>query len=369
MAKRSLSKFKKIENFLLKRDFLVALIVAILVILAALSLGWYNNKVVPVSGSPVAHYLKEPNNPLRFMSDWDGPDYLKISHTGYTDVDSTNFFPLYPILVHIVNQIISSTLYSALLVSWVSLVGAIYFFIKITKQLYNVPTNETIRAVRLFVLFPTGVFLLATYTESLFAFLALAAIYYTFTKRYLLSVIFTIFATATHVTGMFLILLLALILIEQKEKIQKVVVFVVLGSLGLITYSAYLFNKFGRPLAFITAQKSHGWVQIHKGYIHNIETTFNTLNIFFIILIIISTIYWWKKRKSFSIYSFSFLLIPLLGGQFGGFDRYVLMAFPIQFMLYEELRKKPLSYAIMLSLFSIFWAYTVMQYAGGYTGS
>lgn len=145
--------------------------------------------------------------------------------------------------------------------------------------------------------------------------------------------------------------------------------YVLVGSLGLIAYMAYLFNKFNHPLAFITAQESHGWVQIHQGYIHNLESTFSILNIFFVALLVLSVIYWWSRRKSFAIYSLAFLLIPIAGGQFGGFNRYTLMAFPIQFMLYEKLRNKPLAYALVLSVFSVLWTYTLLQYAGGYTGS
>lgn len=163
--------------------------------------------------------------------------------------------------------------------------------------------------------------------------------------------------------------MLGLILYEQKVKIKNIILFLLLSSLGLLTYMAYLYNKFGKPFAFITAQKSHGWIQLHHGYIHNIESTFDVVNIIFIAMLLMSTIYWWNKRKSFSIYSFSFLLIPLLGGQFGGFDRYVLMTFPIQFMFYDKFKNNHLSYAIVLSIFSILWAYSVMQYTGGYTGS
>ncbi len=366
---KPVSRYKRLKNYVLSKDILIALIVALTVILAGLSLGWYNNKVVPVNPAHIAHYNKEPQNHLSFISDWDGPDYIKLSLKGYTRVGKANFFPLYPILIHVVNKVVSSALYSALLISWASLVGALYFYLKIIKKLYKVPAQEAIRALLLFVLFPTGVFLIATYTESLFAFLALASIYYALNKRYLISVIFVLFATATHITGMFLLLFLVLILLEQGEKIWKIVAYAMVGSLGLATYMSYLLNRFNKPLAFITAQESHGWVHEGSSYFYTLENSFNVLNIFFLALLVLSVIYWWNKRKSFAIYSFCFLLIPLVGGQFGGFDRYALMAFPIQIMLYEKLKDKPMAYALVLVVFSITWAYTVMQYSGGYTGS
>lgn len=217
VREKSISKFKRLEKYVLSKDILIALIVTFTVILGGVSLSWYNNKVVPISASAKAHYTLEPHAHLKFMSNWDGPDYIKLSRKGYTRIGKANFFPFYPILIHYVNKGVGSSLYSALLISWASLVGAVFFFIKITKKLYKVPSQEALRALLLFVLFPTGVFLIATYTESLFAFLALAAIYFALQKKYLPSVLFAIFATATHVTGMFLLLFLALILLNKEN--------------------------------------------------------------------------------------------------------------------------------------------------------
>jgi Gpi18-like mannosyltransferase len=362
------SHFNKTLKYVLNRDFLLALAVTIAVIIGAMFLGWYNNKVVPISTNTYARYTAEPNNHLSFISNWDGPDYINISHVGYTNTEDTNFFPLYPLLIHLVNMVIDSSLYSALLISWASLVGATYFFLKVIKKLYKIKYNQdAFKGLLLFVLFPTAVFLVATYTESLFAFLALAAIYYLLEKRYIISAFFALFASATHITGIFLIVLLALMMYEQKVKIKKILAYLIISSLGLLAYITFLYNNFSKPFAFITAQKSHGWLQTN--YIHNITTTFSIDNIFFLALLLIAAIYWWSRKKSFSIYTLLFLLIPLAGGQFGGFDRYTLMAFPIYFMLYEKFHNKSMSYTLMLVVFAIAWTYTLLQYTGGYTGS
>jgi len=179
---------------------------------------------------------------------------------------------------------------------------------------------------------------------------------------------FAILAGLTHITALFLLVLLALILIDQKVKIKKVLIFGVLSSLGIITYMSLLFSKFNDPLAFITAQRSHGWLHLHGNYLTNIANNFNLINLIFIILLVLSVIYWWRKKWIFSVYSGLFLLIPL-AGEFGGFDRYTLVAFPVQFMIYDKLKDKSLAYTLVIAFFSIIWAYTVMQYSGGYTGS
>ena len=134
-------------------------------------MGWYNNKVVLPNPAVSAHYTQEPTNPLSFMSNWDGPDYLPIAKSGYTAFDQSNFYPLYPLLIDLVHFVISSPLVSALLLSWFCFAGAIYFYLKIIKLIFNVADNEeALRGLLFFILFPTAVFFLATYTEALFAF-------------------------------------------------------------------------------------------------------------------------------------------------------------------------------------------------------
>lgn len=118
------------------RDWLLAILVTLVIGVLGVSLGWYNNRVVPVNPSTLAHYNLEPGNPLKFMSNWDGPDYLAIAKSGYSSSVQANFFPLYPLVVRLVNVVLRSRLFSGLLVSWLSLTGAIYFYLKIIKVLF-----------------------------------------------------------------------------------------------------------------------------------------------------------------------------------------------------------------------------------------
>lgn len=362
------SRYCKVQKAIASNDLLIALVVVVVVITIGAFFGWYNNKVIPVIPVPHLHYTLEGNATFRFLSNWDGPDYLNIVKYGYGGLFQANFFPLYPLVVRLVNLIVPSLLNSALIVSWISFVGAIYFYIKNVKYLFSVTNaSEVVKSIMFFVLFPTGVFLFATYTESLFAMLALGAIYYAFKRRYLLSAILTLFSTATHITGIFVVILIGAILLEQREKIIKVVGYMTIGSLGLLSYMYFLYVKFRDPLAFVKSQEQiHGWLKY--GWL-NIFTSIDFFNVIFIFLLILSVIYWWKRRKSFALYSFLFLLIPIVGRQYGGFNRYVLMAFPMQFMLFDffSSNKKSL-YPYATALLAICWTYFVLQYSGGYVG-
>jgi hypothetical protein len=360
---RLLNKFIKLLN---KHTLLLALLVSISFIIIAVGFGWYNNKVVLPTTNPIARYKAEPNNPLSFMSNWDGPNYISLSLHGYQSVKQTNFFPLYPLLIHLVHYMISSPLNSAILVSWLSLIGAVYFYIKILKHLFNIKKNvEAVTGLMFFILFPTAIFLAATYATSLLIFTGLASIYFALKKNYLASGIFGLIATVANANGGFALVLACLILYEEKEKLYKIAITFIIGILGLVGYSIYLTVRFSQPLAFILSQKNHGW--LNHNYSELISKA-DFFNIFFILLLIIAIIYWWNKRRSLSIFSFLFLLIPIVGNQFGGFNRYVLEAYSIPLMAFDYLKAHKILYPIIFGIMGIIWAYFVFQYAGGYVG-
>lgn len=357
-------RVKKIYKFIVTRELLLAIVVTLAIVIIGSVISIENNKIVQLNPVSVSRYTSEPNNKLSFLANWDGVDYINIAKNGYSSSRLTNFFPLYPMIIRLVNKIISSPLITGLIISWVFMVGAIYYYLKVIKLFFEVDDNlEALRATLLFVLFPSALYLMAVYTESLFAFLALGAIYYALKKKYLATALLSALATVTHTNGVFLLILVTLILIEEKEKLKNVLVTLIIGSLGLVGYMVYLWVHFKNPFDFIAAQHDHGWLR------HSLLSrlgSLSTLDIILGVTIIITIIYWWKRRKSFAIYSLLYLLIPLVGGQFGGFPRYTLMIFPIQFMLYDYFRSKKLGYQLLLIVFSVGWTYLLLQFAAGY---
>lgn len=357
---------KNLKQTILGNKFYLAVIIALCLIASSVFLGSYNNRIVPLNNNPVAKYTSEPHNPLSFLANWDSLNYIKIANEGYHGTDLTNFFPLYPILIHIVKLITGSPLDAALIISWLSLVGAIYFYLQIVGFLFKDKGIEGARAALFLLLFPTAVFFLAAYTESLFAFMALSAIYFTLNRKYLIASAFAIPMTATHITGLFVLALIGMIMIENKAKLRTIVLTLLTGSLGLISYIFFLYEKFHKPLLFITSQKSHGWL---SGKYSNFVGSADLISAFMIILILLAAIYWWNKRRSLAIYGLLYLLIPIVGEQFGGFNRYVLMAFSVPLMLYGVSRKRPNLYIGFILISAVLWTYTLLQYAGGYIGS
>ena len=362
-----MEKILNLKRTIMKRDWLLAVVVAIGFILLTIGIGYYSNLVIPGNVGLNARYLQEPATHLDFMSEWDGPHYLAIATNGYTNQALlTAFFPLYPLLIHLVIFVLYSPLISALVISWLSLIGAVYFYIKIIKQLISRDRLDIVMGVLLFLFFPTGVFLVATYTESLFALASLGALYFALKGRYLSAGAMTALATATHPNGVFVIALVALLLWEAKQKLWHIVAASALGTLGIISYATYLWLTKGRPLAFIHAQKSNHWLNGH--YLTTLMNSVTVIDLIIYLLAIAATFYWWKRRKSFAIYSFIYVLLPLIGGNFAGFSRYTLMAFPIQLMLLDKFRQSRLAYPLIMIASTVLWSYFVIHYAAGYTG-
>jgi Gpi18-like mannosyltransferase len=364
-SKKATKLFGIIKKQLVGHDFLIAVCLSMSVIVLGVALPLENNKIVLTNPDPHAHYSYSHPQHLGFLSNWDGPNYIAIAEHGYVHTDQANFFPLYPLAIATVRIVVRSYLDSALLVAWLSMLGAVYFYIKITRRIFaSIDTTEAIKATLLFVFYPTGVFLFATYTEGLFAFLALGSIYFALKQRYILAGLFCMLAAATHINGLFVALFILLLLYEQRLKLHKLIITAVLSGLGLIGYMVYLQIHFSNALAFISAQRQHGWLAYG---VHGAIADVVTLNGIFLRAVMLSVVYWWKRRASFAIYSLLYVGIALLG-VLGGFGRYSLMAFPVQFMLYDYLKNKKLGYSIGLILTVIFWTFYVLQYGGGYVG-
>ena len=353
-----------IWRFISSNDWLIAVLLTLFIVLSGSILSVENNKHSKLNTITVSRYTSESTKKLSYLANWDGVDYINISKNGYSSFRLTNFFPLYPTIINLVNRLIRSPLISGIIVSWSFMVGAIFYYLKTIKLFFKVDDNfEALKAVLLFLLFPSAIYLTAVYTESLFAFLSLGAIYYALKKRYLVSGILTLFAGLTHINGIFLAVFIALILFEEKQKLKHVFYYFLIGCSGLISYMAYLWVKFHNPFEFIVAQHDHGWLR--HSFISHLGS-FSVNDYILALAIILSVIYWWKRRKSFAIYSFFYLLVPIIGGQFGGFPRYSLMAFPLQFMLYDYFKNKKIGYQILLVGLTIAWAYFMLEFASGY---
>ncbi len=360
------NKINTIVNWISKRQVLVAAFLAAGFIILTLGLGHISNQTIPGNVAS-ARYNAEPGTHLDFMAEWDGIHYLHIAKHGYTDNSLVAFFPLYPLAIRLVMFLVSSPLISGLVVSWLALFGSLIFYLKILKEYFDNDKVTSVMGALLFLFFPTGVFLAATYSEGLFTLLALGALYFALKNRYILAGILTGLATATRPDGVFIILLVAAVLYEAKAKLWQILVAAGSGMVGLIGYVTYLGIKLHKPFAFISAQKHHlKWAV--GSFIQPMINSLSPIALVLFILAIISTVYWYSRRKSFALYSLLFVLLPIVTTNFAGYPRYMLINFPLQIMLLNKFKRSTLAYSLVLVLSAILWGYFTMHYVAGYTG-
>ena len=194
-------------------------------------------------------HLKKFGSPLLWsQANFDGVHYLRIAQEGYQAQFSQAFFPLYPLVVKILNFFFNNYLLSGLLISHLSFLIGLFFFYKLALSL----KNETVaqKATLALLCFPTSFFFLSFYSESLF-FLFLILTFYTLQhKKTLISVIFANLASATRFIGFF-IFPAAILKIATKKHQKSIFLFLI--PFGLLFYLIFLWIKFNHPFLFFSS--------------------------------------------------------------------------------------------------------------------
>jgi hypothetical protein len=105
---------------------------------------------------------------------WDSNWYVDISQHGYRHEHiEPAFFPLYPLLMRGVGEVIDSVVVAGVLISLVAWVAGLVLLHRLTALELDAASAR--RAVVLLALFPTALFFSAVYTEALFLALELGA--------------------------------------------------------------------------------------------------------------------------------------------------------------------------------------------------
>ena len=294
------------------------------------------------------------------LSNWDGGHYLAIAQFGYSEDFQYAFFPLYPMLIRAVNYVFDNYLFSALLISLVS----VYLLIQLLYRLIILDFDRKISSKVIFnlLIFPTSFFFVTAYSESLFLLLTVATFYFTRKNKLFLATITASLAGATRLVGLatifaFLIEVLVLWRIRKKNW------YVFLSLIGFLIYSWYLYNQTGDPFYFITAQNHWlrnlsvpglGFLETFKNIStpQFLEKNFNALvdlafAIFGLGLILRSFRF---LPASYSIYSLISILLPLFTPTLFSMPRFLLPIFPIFIILSLVKNEKILLFYQMLSI-------------------
>jgi hypothetical protein len=187
---------------------------------------------------------------------WDALWYQEIAEHGYhAGNDTIHFEPLFPLLSRIVSiPLFGNVPLAALVVSSLAFLVAMGLLYRL-GQLDVGPVTAGL-AVLLVAFFPTGFFLLAPFTESLFLALSLAAIWYARQGRPWAAGLAAALASLTRTLGVFLVLPLAYEYLRQRRETGKqlgldalAAGLPVLALVGLLTYWRLIVGEHRSALA------------------------------------------------------------------------------------------------------------------------
>lgn len=186
---------------------------------------------------------------------WDTLWYLRIATSGYLAGDLTGgFFPLYPLLIRTLTYIVPNTLFNALFISNLAMLGALIVFYQVAREFGEITAR---RAVIYWVVFPTSFYFFAGYAEALFVLATLISIEAARKNQWTRAGIGGALAALTRPPG-FLILVPLVVewfqahgtLIERARRAIPLA----LVPLALGLYMLYLYLTFGDPFFWL-----HAW--------------------------------------------------------------------------------------------------------------
>jgi hypothetical protein len=209
---------------------------------------------------------------------WDSVWYLTIAHRGYYSPGSTNFFPLYPLLIALGSSVTSEPLLVGMAISF----GSLFVALGLLYRLVLLDASEPVArlTVLLVVVYPMSFFLTAVYTESLFLMLSVGAFYAARRERWMVAGLCGALASATRSDGLMLIVPIALTYLYGPRGIeatrpvrhwysprfapQRSFGWLALMPAGLAAYMGYLLIAHGAPMAPFHAARTD-WGRVFAG--------------------------------------------------------------------------------------------------------
>ncbi|MBI3103784.1 hypothetical protein HYZ05_02500 [Candidatus Daviesbacteria bacterium] len=277
------------------------------------------------------------------LSNWDGGHFLSIAENGYQEKFQYAFFPLYPMLIRLVNQIIGNYNLSAILIS----ITCIFFATQLFYRLVSFDFSKMLaqRCILFLLFFPTSFYFLVSYSESLFLLLTVLTFYFLRQKKLFLATAAAILVSATRLVGLAVVLGF-LIEVQLVYGFSKKNWYVLFAPLGFAAFCIFLYTKTGDPFYFTVAENHWqrslslpgvGFWEGIKGLVNgqSIKSYPNVvLDLAFAIFGLGLALRTWRfLPMSYSIYSLVSIAIPLLTPTLSSIPRFLLPIFPIFIVL------------------------------------
>lgn len=341
---------------------------------------------------------------------WDSAWYIAIAKHGYYSPQSSNFFPLYPLLMSLVATVTGSELAAGIVISVAAMVVGLALLYRLALLDLDQPAAQL--TVALVALFPASLFLSAVYTESLFLALSVAAFYAARLERWAPAAICGALAAATRSNGVLVLLPLALLYLygprrapataagawwRPRYRLRPSAAWLLLVPTGLLAYMGYLAAAHGAPFApFQAAQRywDHSFagpfgavvVALGKlpGDVHRLLTgaagpvgpgdplswdAHGLIDLGFVALAVVALIWSWR-RVPFAYFAYAVVMLayslsfPVGLEPLQSISRYELVIFPLFMGVAARISGRRVTTAgvlavsgVLLAVFSGLWAY------------
>ncbi len=299
---------------------------------------------------------------------WDAQHYLYISEKGYHKNDESNAFsPLLPFIIFLTTLIVRNSFVAGMVLANVFSCIGFYLFYLLIKNQYNEKIAK--RSLLLLLAFPTSFYFSLIYTESLFFLLVILFFLFLQEKKLVRASLVAFFLPLTRLIGVAILIPFFFSYILEysrhsfydemhvigKTVLQKKTLFLFLPIFGLILAMIIYYITAGSLFAQFSAQQNfvshYSFFSLFNPLfflkalftfpLHIHGFTDSLLDRLFFFSFVVS-LFFMRKRVSavYFVYSLCFGLLPVLGGSFMSYTRYLVIIFPLfvclSIMSYEK---------------------------------
>jgi len=202
--------------------------------------------------------------PFSELASWyDGEAYLDIARSFPLPYDSpsmfakTKFYPLFPLFIYVTNLFFHHITASAYFVVVVASSLSVVVFYNIAKDY----SDRSFELAILFCFFPPQWTLVSTFvwSEPVFIFFLLLAVYFFLKSRYVLSFSsLGLVGIARPVGVIFIFSFFLFILIQERKRFFFMVKYFLISCIPFLLFHIYLYSTYGEFLVFVDAKLGYG---------------------------------------------------------------------------------------------------------------
>jgi hypothetical protein len=234
---------------------------------------WAGGRALVLASALVVHWLAAPHGyvghaslarPFGLLGAWDGIWYRRVAEHGYLLVpgqqSDTAFFPLYPVLLHVLHSTGVPLAAAGLLLANGFLLAAVLLLYELGREF--LPTADAKRAAVLAAVFPAGYVFSMIYPESLVLTAMAGAMLLALRNRWIPSAAAAAAAALARPQGVLLVIPLAAIAYERRRTLPtemrgRAAAAVLAGPAAVASFLLYLAWALHDPFAWSEAE--HAW--------------------------------------------------------------------------------------------------------------